>query len=1032
VRSRIPAAAMADDAAEPEVEAPAEAEVGEAAAEGGDDSDPAGDDSAPAAGGGDAPTEGGDTPTEGSAPTESDAAMPVEGVEDAALTESQTAHQEGVGNGEEAAPTGEADLAEVEAPDQVEDGAPAVEGSDVPADGDAVEPAEDVGNAAGGVTEEAAGEEATPAPPLPKAKEEYDTTKMRFDRGLPGRGFLPYYSIELKHSFGWETQKRNNLHRVGDNKLLTSAGNALLMLDLDSKEQEFLLGIDVGGIGAITVHPSGDYFAVGERQLDGAPNVYIYAFPSLKLVSVLKNGTERSFSDLRFSNDGEMLATVGSMPDYLLHIWDWKNEAVTLRAKAFSQEVFNVLFSPRFDGTLYTSGTGHIRFWKMADTFTGLKLQGEIGKFGAIELSDISCFVELKDGKVVTGSEGGNLLLWDGGLVKVEIKRQGGGTCHDGMIEMLWQHGEQIVSAGIDGFLRFWDYSSLDNAEPEDDEPHCHVEPVKEYKIVQEGAEGGIAKVKTMHLDTAGRYKEWLVQDDAGGLWRINSADLSSIKVMDFHAGPIVGSDTSPVGPFVATAGADGTVRLHNIDDKHTLYSHSFPQPCTCLQWAPPVVDQSATTVIVGFKDGVVRILQQLRDCWHLQHVIKPHTQSVTATAFSRDGKYLATCAPDNLLWLQSVALDQKGIESLTPLGFIKCKTPLISLTWSMDSQQLMACSAPAHPGGEGEVIEYSMPDVSTIDTTTTFDITANVTSRPYIFEKKVVEVPKPPKPEKTDGDDDEEEEEEPEPEVIPQGTPLTCVYITDTTFLVSYDGPESKGIVYECSFNFKHAIKAMETHRSAVDLIKISHSGRFLMTSDVDGMGALRAIAEPLPDAAQFLSKCWRGNLHGLDGHLSGISLDAFDTKLITSASDGNIFLYRVTPDFHTAVTDTMAVDAAAQKEAAMARAEELKIEELKAADELSVSQAEPEDIVDPKHYSIQQEKIQAEEDRRLAEAEKKKEAMRAKIEALRAEFEKLLETNALLPGPEQLVDISKSLLGVCIADVVVRWRLLYCMCHH
>jgi len=196
--------------------------------------------------------------------------------------------------------------------------------------------------------------------------------------------------------------------------------------------------------------------------------------------------------------------------------------------------------------------------------------------------------------------------------------------------------------------------------------------------------------------------------------------------------------------------------------------------------------------------------------------------------------------------------------------------------------------------------------------------------------------------------------------------------------------------------------------------------------------MGALRAIAEPLPDAAQFLSKCWRGNLHGLDGHLSGISLDAFDTKLITSASDGNIFLYRVTPDFHTAVTDTMAVDAAAQKEAAMARAEELKIEELKAADELSVSQAEPEDIVDPKHYSIQQEKIQAEEDRRLAEAEKKKEAMRAKIEALRAEFEKLLETNALLPGPEQLVDISKSLLGVCIADVVVRWRLLYCMCHH
>jgi len=843
--------------------------------------------------------------------------------------------------------------------------------------------------------------EAAPA----KKKEEQDPTKLRFDRGLPGRGFLPYYSIELKHSYGWETQKRNNLHRLGDTKLLTSSGTSVLMVDLETLEQQFILGVDCGGIGAICVHPSGNFFAVGERQLGGAPNVYVYEYPSLKLVSVLNNGTERGFSDVRFSNDGEMLATVGSFPDYLLHIWDWKNEAVTLRAKAFSQEVFNVTFSPRFDGTLYTSGTGHIRFWKMADTFTGLKLQGEIGKFGAIELSDISCYVELKDGKVVTGSEGGNLLLWDGALVKVEIKPKGGGTCHQGMIEMVWQHGDHIVSAGVDGYMRFWEYAALDLAEPEDDEPHCHVEVSKEVKIMDESAGDVPVKVKTMHLDPDGKYKEWLVQDDAGGLWRVDYNNFACKKVMDFHAGPIVGSDTSPVGPFYASAGSDGTVRLHNIDDKKTLYSQSFPQPCTFLQWAPPVVDQNATSVVVGFKDGVVRILQQLRDCWHLQHVIKPHTQGVTSAQFSRDGKILATCSPDGLLWFQAVTLDNRGVESLTPVGFVKTKTPLISLSWSLDSATLMACSAPANPGAEGEVLEFTMPDVSTLDTSTTFDITANVQVRPYVFEKKVIEVPKPPKPEKKEGEDeDEEEEEEEEPEVIPQGTPLTCLYVTPTTFLLTYDGPESKGIVYECSFNFKHPIKELETHRSPVDFIRVSHSGRFLMTGDVDGMGALRAIAEPLPDAGQFLSKCWRGNLHGLDGQLSGMSLDMNDSKLLTSSCDGNMFLYRITPDFHSAVSDTLAIDAAAQKAAEQARAEELKLEELKAADELSVSQKEPEDIVDPKHYSIQQEKIQAEEDRRMAEAEKKKTEMRGKIDALRVEFEKLLETNNLLPPAEQL----------------------------
>eukprot|EP00961_Rhodomonas_salina_P059318 796968-Rhodomonas_salina.2 len=85
---------------------------------------------------------------------------------------------------------------------------------------------------------------------------------------------------------------------------------------------------------------------------------------------------------------------------------------------------------PGTDAGYSATRQGHIRFWKMADTFTGLKLQvryllracyempgtdgpicsaratacrGEIGKFGAIELSDISAYLELNDGKVLSG-----------------------------------------------------------------------------------------------------------------------------------------------------------------------------------------------------------------------------------------------------------------------------------------------------------------------------------------------------------------------------------------------------------------------------------------------------------------------------------------------------------------------------------------------------------------------------------------------------------------------------------------------------
>jgi hypothetical protein len=54
---------------------------------------------------------------------------------------------------------------------------------------------------------------------------------------------------------------------------------------------------------------------------------------------------------------------------------------VLLKNKAFSQDVFTIGFSPFQEGRLITSGIGHIRFWKMEQTFTGLKLKGFKKKF---------------------------------------------------------------------------------------------------------------------------------------------------------------------------------------------------------------------------------------------------------------------------------------------------------------------------------------------------------------------------------------------------------------------------------------------------------------------------------------------------------------------------------------------------------------------------------------------------------------------------------------------------------------------------
>lgn len=61
------------------------------------------------------------------------------------------------------------------------------------------------------------------------------------------------------------------------------------------------------------------------------------------------------------STKGDLLASLGSSPDYMLTIWDWKDEQTLLRSKASSQEVFKVSFSKDLDGQLTTSGIGHIK-----------------------------------------------------------------------------------------------------------------------------------------------------------------------------------------------------------------------------------------------------------------------------------------------------------------------------------------------------------------------------------------------------------------------------------------------------------------------------------------------------------------------------------------------------------------------------------------------------------------------------------------------------------------------------------------------
>lgn len=115
---------------------------------------------------------------------------------------------------------------------------------------------------------------------------------------------------------------------------LCFSGNVIQLIDLTTGSHQYVRSSSGMGLGHIAVHPSQKYFAVGEKGIN--PNIFVFAFPSLRLFRTLRKGTLEAYAHLTFNPKGNYIASVGSNPDYQLTVWDWKNESTILRTKVRS------------------------------------------------------------------------------------------------------------------------------------------------------------------------------------------------------------------------------------------------------------------------------------------------------------------------------------------------------------------------------------------------------------------------------------------------------------------------------------------------------------------------------------------------------------------------------------------------------------------------------------------------------------------------------------------------------------------------
>ncbi|CAD5123356.1 DgyrCDS11713 [Dimorphilus gyrociliatus] len=879
-------------------------------------------------------------------------------------------------------------------------------------------------------------EEAIPADFFYEADEYISSAKVTEGSGLPAD------MLKLYHSFGYDCHKRCNLNLLDDNHLIWVAGNLAQIIDINTKELQYIRSTSGGAIGHVAVHPQKTFIAVAEKGV--GPRIIIYEWPSLKMKRILRGGTEQSYAYVEFNPDGKLLASVGGDPDYMLTLWDWKNERTVLRSKAFSQDVFRVSFNSELPGQLTSAGTGHVRFWRMAKTFTGLKLQGQLGKFGKTEISDVEGYVELPDGKVLSGCEWGNMLLWDGGLIKVEICRKNKKPCHVGPIQQIIMDEGELITVGLDGFIRVWNFETIDTADVSDEAAIFEMEPMNELRVGNHVHLRHL--VKTVSEDDS---VIWYAQDGNGGIWKLDlSFSFTSHapeKIMSYHAGEILGVSASPVSHLVATTGADKTVRIIDYLSKQQICESAYSMSGHSILWMPKIVDPKGSTIAAGFADGVVRLFAfQQRESIDihgrkqkdlnelaLKQAFKPHTAAVNCMAVDSTGEVFATGSEDSTVFFMHIG------NTFDAIGFIKTPSPVKYIEWSPGSfkkNTLLVCCL------EGQVLEVACPEVGNYDTSKTFEISGlkvrtqefkSVKSRLRHEEelerrrKEEEEARKKEEeerririergledPDQVDEEAEEEkrkakeeeerkrreEEEAWEPYIPKEPSPILfgsygkeegefwlSMGDFDAGYLYKYkfmEEDEKAKIDKDDLYKPIQSIPVKESDDIPLSSVKIGKTGQQIIIGMENGAVRIYTVKDAnLADIDPF----WQLSMHdNTYGQITYIDVSFDGSFLFTVGKDGNFFSYELMDD---ATVEKRVIENKA------------KIPSAKLSDDKKGT-----DIEDANAYSIEDAKQKAEYDKMMALAEQKKNSVRSIIDTLRDHFRGLIERNDQLPKHLQL----------------------------
>jgi WD40 repeat protein len=352
---------------------------------------------------------------------------------------------------------------------------------------------------------------------------------------------------------------------------------------------------------------------------------------------------EGSINSIWFSKDGSWTFTAGD--DGIVKRFDtsWKS------IKEFAAHVDGVE-SVRFDNSnvLATAGSkdGLVKLWDLDGKLLA-ELKGHNGLIISLRFDSA--------GRLATaGKDDGTIRLWQ---VYKEVKKPKSPiNTNQGRVKSVrfsWD-SKQFVTGGEDGTVKLWSIESIDG------------KPIKNFKPF----ESNESKVNSVRFNPDKENKIKIASAESEGIVRLWDLEENELDHFKTEQGNIESINFSNKGDVLATTGADGKVKLWNLDgtpvgkpfehNRKKLYGLRFSPDGEKIA----VVGESGTAVLWDIKRQGRKPVK-----------LEGHKGTVYAVSFSPNGKELATAGDDGTIkrWdLSGKPLKSKDQEFRSYQGSIR------------------------------------------------------------------------------------------------------------------------------------------------------------------------------------------------------------------------------------------------------------------------------------------------------------------------------------------------------------------------